>query len=122
VIALRNQKGKTLIDIVDKLSPAQKEITQKLRSLVKKALPEIEETVKWGNITYILKSKNLAWIILNDNHVDFGFFRGAEHSSKFLEGTGKGLRHIKIRESKDINEAEIERLLLEAAKLENTFS
>lgn len=106
---------------MDKLSPAQKEITQELRSLVKKALPEIEETVKWGNITYILKSKNLAWIILYDDYLDFGFFRGAELSSKLLEGTGKGLRHIKIKEIKDINEAEIERLLLDAAKLETAF-
>ena len=50
--------------------------------------------------------------------MNFGFFRGAELSSKLLEGTGKGLRHIKIKTGKDIDEAEIARLLKDAAKLE----
>jgi hypothetical protein len=51
--------------------------------------------------------------------VDFGFFRGAELSSKLLEGTGKGLRHIKIRSQKGVDLVELTRLLEDAAKLEN---
>jgi hypothetical protein len=51
--------------------------------------------------------------------VDFGFFRGAELSSKLLEGTGKGLRNIKIRSQKGVDLVELTRLLEDAAKLEN---
>jgi hypothetical protein len=35
-----------------------------------------------------------------------------------LEGTGKGLRHIKIPNEKDVQAKEIERLLVEARKLD----
>lgn len=38
-------------------------------------------------------------------------------NSKLLEGTGKGLRHIKIREMKDIKKRETSKLLKEAPKL-----
>ena len=75
------------------------------------------ETVKWGNITYLLGENNLAWILIYSDHVDYGFFRGAELNSQSLEGTGKGLRHIRINDDKSLNEKEIMRLLQEVAKL-----
>ena len=115
---MRKTKGKTLEEIVGNLDPQQKGIAEKLRSIVKKTLPDITETVKWGNITYLLDAKNLAWIIFYKDHADFGFFKGAKLKSKLLEGTGKNLRHIKIRENNDIKEPEITRLLKDAEKLE----
>ena len=111
-------KGKTLEEIAAKLNPPQRKIADKLRTLTKKTLPEIIETVKWGNITYLLDGKNLAWIIFYKNHVDFGFFRGTELESKLLEGTGKGIRHIKIPNDEDVPTEEIAKLLIEAMKLE----
>ena len=74
---MRQQKGTTVNEILGKLEGQQKDTTEKLRSLLKKALPHAEETVKWGNITYLLHGKNVAWIIQYKDHVDFGFFRGA---------------------------------------------
>jgi hypothetical protein len=41
-------------------------------------------------------------------------------NSKLLEGTGKNMRHIKMRRITDINQAEITRLLEKAAELEQT--
>jgi hypothetical protein len=114
---MRKFKGKTVEEIIGSLDAQQREIVGKLRSTAKKTLPKIVETVKWGNITYLLGDKNLAWIIIYKDHVDFGFFRGAELESKLLEGTGKGLRHIKIRSSSDLDEPEITRLLKRAAEL-----
>jgi hypothetical protein len=70
-----------------------------------------------GNITYLLGENNLAWILIYGDHVDYGFFRGAELNSQSLEGTGKGLRHIRINGDKSLNEQEILRLIKEAAKL-----
>ena len=117
---MRNTKGANVEKILESLSPEKKELTEQLRSIVKKVLPEIEETVKWGNITYLLNGENLAWIIVYDEHVDLGFFRGTELNSKLLEGTGKNLRHIKIKNKNELNEAEITRLLEKAAELEKT--
>ena len=47
---------------------------------------------------------------------DFGFFRGGKLDSSQLEGTGKALRHIKIRSAGEVDEAEIKRLLKKAAE------
>jgi uncharacterized protein YdhG (YjbR/CyaY superfamily) len=46
-----NSKGQSLQEILEKLKLEQKETVEKLRSLTKTALPNIVETVKWGNIT-----------------------------------------------------------------------
>ena len=115
---MRKLKGKTVEEIVGSLEPEQEEIVAKLRSIVKRVFPEIVETVKWGNITCLMDGENLAWIIIYKDHVDFGFFKGAELKSNLLEGTGKGLRHIKIRSSNEIDEKELIALLKKAAELE----
>ena len=94
-----------------------RELAQKLRRLVKKTLPDVVETVKWGNPMYLLDGKNLAWIVGYKDHADLGFFAGSKLDSKLLEGTGKGIRHIKVRKEDDIKEAEFVRLLKETARL-----
>jgi hypothetical protein len=110
-------KGKSVREIMESFSPQWREVAEMLRALMKKTLPKCVETVKWGNITYVQDDKNLAWIIAYKDHLDFGFFRGAQLESKRLEGTGKGLRHIKIRAEEDIDEKEFARLIKDAAKL-----
>jgi len=112
-----NFKGKSIEEILKKFDPEKKATANKLRTIVKKTLPDAEETIKWGNITYLYNGKNLCWICAYQNHLDFGFFQGAKLKSPLLEGTGKGLRHIKIRTKEDINEKEIGRLLRETAGL-----
>ena len=67
----------------------------------------------------MLNGKESSWILSYKDHVDHGFFRGAELESKLLEGTGKDLRHIKIANEKDVPANEIARLLVEASKLGN---
>lgn len=114
---MREQKAKTVEGILKTLGPKEKEITQKLRGIVKNALPDAVETVRWGNITYRLDGKNVSWLIAYKDHIDFGFFKGALLKSDRLEGTGKGLRHIKARTQADIDEVEFTRLLKEAAKI-----
>jgi len=114
---MKNVKGTTLEEIVAKLDSQQKRIADDLRSLTRRVLPEIAETIRWGNITFKLKGKDLSWIIFYKDHVDYGFFRGAELKSELLEGTGKGMRHVKMPNDGDIPSEEIAKLLVEASKL-----
>jgi len=53
------------------------------------------------------------------NHVTFGFPRGRslQDSSKLLEGTGKNLRHVKLREISNVHDANLKQLILEAKAL-----
>ncbi len=110
-------KGKTVEAILESFDPEWRKVAEGLRRSVKKTLPGVVETVKWGNITYLLNDKNLAWIIAYKDHLDFGFFMGAQLKSQRLEGKGKGLRHIKVRSAADIDEKEFARLIRDAARL-----
>lgn len=110
-------KGKDVETYVKSLDPPMMDLTKRLHTIIKKALPHATETIKWGNPTYTIGGKNVAWVLNYKDHVDLGFFMGAKLKSKLLEGTGKGLRHIKIWTESDINEDEFTRLLKDAAKL-----
>lgn len=105
--------------VVGKLPGSQKEIAQALRTLVLETGPGLRETVKWRNPTYIGKG-NVAWLIVYKDHVDLGFFKGTslKDPNQLLEGTGKGLRHVKIHAKSDIKPALLRPLINEAIALD----
>lgn len=111
-------KHLTIDQYLTELSPDGLERTNQLRAIIKKALPEITETVdSWGHLSYTLNGKPIAWMINYDHYTNFGFTFGARLQSHRLEGTGKNFRHIKVRSAENIDEAEFTLLLHEAAKL-----
>jgi hypothetical protein len=112
-------KGKDVEAFVKVVEPGKRALIEKLRAFVKSQAPQLKEQIKWGNICWIGKS-NVCWIIVYNDHVDFGFFKGAElkDPKKLLEGTGKGLRHVKVRAASDIKEMEFAGLLKEAVALD----
>jgi len=112
-------KPKTIEEVLGKFEPEQTAIAQKLRSLVKTALPDASETVRRGVLTYVLNNKDFARIHLYKDHVDLGLLVGSKLDAKLLQGKGteKDIRHVKIVSMKNMDEAEITRLLKEAAAL-----
>ena len=112
-------KEKTIKEILNKLDLRQKEITEKLRSLIKKTVPDAVEMVRQGKITYAISGKDFAWISESKNHVDLDFVCGTRLGSVNLKGRGKGrdIRHIKINAVANIDKKELLRLLKEAAEL-----
>ena len=112
-------KPKTLEEILKNVTPEQKEITQKLRSLINNAVPDAMETVRRGKITFVTSGKDFARISVYTDHVDLQLIGGTKLSSSLLKGTGSGkdLRHIKITSVKNIDETEFTRLLRDAAAI-----
>ncbi len=100
------------------MSP-QKGIVQALRELVLETSPYLQEQVKWRNATYTRKG-NVCWIIIYKDHTDFGFFRGTElkDPKKLLEGTGKGLRHVKLWAPEDVKPADLKPLIENAIAID----
>ncbi len=94
-------------------------IVSKLRSISKKSIPRAIESIKWGHPNYSINGKNIASMSEQSKYVNLYFFSGAKLSSKLLEGTGKGMRHIRINTPEDINERAISLLFKQAAKLES---
>ena len=94
-------------------------VAKGIRALVKKSVAGCEEYVNpWKIPTFDLNGP-LCFYMVAKEHVIFGFMRGAmlRDPGKLLEGTGKYLRHVKLRSPTDVRRAEVRALLKEAAAL-----
>lgn len=78
-------------------------ILDHLRQLIFKAVPDINEDFKWNMPVYRQKSL-CCYISVHKDHINLGFHKGIYLSDPLhlLEGTGKELRHYKIRTMADI--------------------
>jgi hypothetical protein len=100
-------------------NPALKSLAETLRRLVKKAVPESSETVNpWGIPTFDSHGP-FCLLMVGKNHVTFGFSRGTSltDSTGLLEGTGKNLRHVKLKTSEQVRDPNLRKLIVEAAAL-----
>jgi hypothetical protein len=102
---------------VSKVDPKLRKQFEKLRSIVKRALPGATEAVKWGVPFYSLNGVGVAAMADYSEHVNLALMQGAKLSSDLLEGTGKGMRHITVKTLAEIKETEFIRLLREAGAL-----
>lgn len=102
----------------DNLAPEGRATAQALHKAVIAAAPDLEQTVKWGNLVYQRQGQHLLAVVAHKAHASLQFFHGAALAEAHpeLEGTGKGLRHLKCRYSQPIDEALVQRLVREAVE------
>ena len=87
---------------------------EQIRSIILKCSKELKEDIKWITPTYNL-NKLVCSIHAHKAHLALNFFNGAKlKSCELLEGTGKGMRHLKFKTLKDIDKAKIQLLVNEA--------
>lgn len=105
-------------EILSSVSPSQKTIIEKLRSLIKKVVPEAVEKVRQKKIAYAVGGKDFVWINPFTDHVDLDFMCGARLLSGDLKGRGKKgtVQHLEIADENDINEEKIKKLIEEASE------
>jgi hypothetical protein len=72
--------------------------------LVKQVAPEFTTTVKWGQGCFAVGDEHRAFIHAAPDHVQFGFYIGAKLKDPqgVLVGSGKFVRHVKVRATRDI--------------------
>ena len=116
--------GGTFEDAIADAPPKMKTIARAARKLIATVMPGVTE-VPWvneQNIGYGVgpkkMSEHFAYIMPHKSHVNLGFMYGAdlEDPSNLLEGTGKKLRHIKLRTMDDLNHSGVKKLMLAASK------
>ena len=90
-----------------------------VRALVKKTVNGVEEYVNPWKIPSFDSNGPLCCFMVGKEHVTFAFMRGAAlpDPEKLLEGTGKGVRHVKLRSVADVKRPGVKKLIVEAAKL-----
>ncbi|MGH9389858.1 MAG: DUF1801 domain-containing protein [Vicinamibacteria bacterium] len=102
--------------------PRHRPLLRLLRKVVRDALPEAGEELKWGQPCYLVGGEKVACLCVIGDHVNLGFFRGAavDGSEGSLDGSGKGMRHITVGVPSDIKRREFTILLRQAAGLETS--
>jgi hypothetical protein len=92
-------------------------IIRALRQFVKRIEPGLSEAVKWGNGCWVGGNGPVAYVYSDTGYVQFGFFSGSslKDPKGLLQGKGKYVRHIKVRDRSAIDERAFSALLRQAA-------
>ena len=89
-------KSSSVEEWLAQLLPEHRAAASRLRRMVREVDPDLREAMKWGNPVYSLES-DVIYIADQRQYVQLGFFAGADMPDphELIEGTGKGMRHIK---------------------------
>src|SRR6187551_4056289 len=101
----------TFDELIANVAPELASIARRLRAVIRAVDPGTVETVRLGDnaATYGVGPKKMtdgyAYIMPMRGYINLGFYQGAvlADPERLLEGTGKGLRHVKIRSLAEAN-------------------
>ncbi|MHC2990470.1 hypothetical protein OB13_02305 [Pontibacter sp. HJ8] len=91
-------------DFIQQAPADQKQILEAIRQLLHESVPDVREEFKWGRPVF-RTTQDFAYFKTAKAYVTLGFFdfNKLEDKSNRLEGTGKAMRHIKLRTMADID-------------------
>jgi hypothetical protein len=116
---IEGKPARVWIDAYVKKAGKLEGVTKALRALLKKTLKGGEEYVNPWKIPSFDSNGPLCCFMTGKEHVTFAFMRGAAlpDPEKLLEGTGKGVRHVKLRSVAEVKSPAVKKLIAAAAKL-----
>jgi hypothetical protein len=91
-------------DFINKAPEDQKKIMEAIRKLIHEVVPNVVEEFKWSRPVF-KADKDFAYLQTTKKHVTLGFFNfeKLDDPNGLLEGTGKDMRHIKIKSMNDFD-------------------
>jgi hypothetical protein len=121
---MKNQSVQTLLEDIRLVSEQNYEIVEAVRALVQKTFETTLEEVKYGGILF-RSGVQFGGVFAYKTHVTVEFGNGAKiiDTFGFLEGSGKGRRHVKllsVAQIKDKKLAQYLPLALQASKQEDS--
>ncbi len=108
-------KSKEVDQYIEKFDDERGAILRRLRSIILRTFPDLKEEMKMGVPWY----GGFFYLVALKDHVNMGFCFGGslKKYEKELEGSGKYMRHIKIRSLKEVDEKKIVRLMKETDRI-----
>jgi hypothetical protein len=105
-----------ITDYIENAPSEQTTIMQTIRSLIHESVPEVTEEFKWSRPVFRV-TKDFAYLKTSKNYVTLGFnnFQKIDDPGGKLEGTGKDMRHIKLRSVNDIDPVELKKWFVAVA-------
>ena len=112
----------TFDELLAGVEPDLAAIARRLRAIIRAVDVSTVETVRLGDnaATYGVGPKKMtdgyAYIMPMRGYINLGFYQGAvlADPERLLEGTGKGLRHVKIRSLAEANRPPVRALVAAA--------
>jgi len=115
---MKPYKGKDIDGYLTSLEKDKLPVVQELRKIIREAIPDSKEKIKWGTLVFA-KDEVIGAIMVHKEQVNLQLRRGSELTDKedMLEGDGKSMRHLTFKETSDIRKCPVKVLLKEAGRL-----
>jgi hypothetical protein len=112
-------RSKNVDSWISEHDPVIRRICHALRDLILTTEPRLKESIKWSNPVYE-KTGRVIYLSAKDSYVSLGFFNGAALTDPEgeIEGSVKSMRHLKVRELEDVDEAALVSWIREAVALD----
>lgn len=107
--------------IKKKVLPEHRKVVALLREFIREAVPDVEESIYYGQPMYKRKNLVFAWITPSKKGIALSFQRGVKFEDKhgLLEGNGKWSRYVRIKNVDDLNKEALRYYIKQAIKLTN---
>jgi hypothetical protein len=101
-------------------NPALRIVVAGLKKLVKELVPGTKETVNAWGVPMFVAQNPFAFYMVGKKHVTFGFpfATSLPDPEGLLEGTGKNMRHVKLRSPEDLEQEGLLELIVAASRFE----
>lgn len=101
---------KTIDEYLENIKPDQKKELQRVRKIINKVLPEVEETISWGMPTFKYQGKNIIHMAAFKNHMSiFGNLDKVKDKLGDLTMSSKGTLQFTV--DKPVPETVIESII-----------
>ena len=116
---IEGKEGRLWIDAYVQRAGKHEPVAKAIRELVSKTVKGCEEYVSPWKTPAFDSNGPLCVFVVQKDHVTLAFLRGAilPDPDKLLQGTGKGVRNLKLRTLDDVRRPGVKKLIEEAAKL-----
>lgn len=109
----------TFDELIAGFDPEIMSISRNLRTLILKIHPEVVEVVRLGDgaASYGIGPKKMSeaysYIMPKESYVNLGLYYGVSlvDPAGIIEGTGKNLRHVKVRSIRDVTKPALGELI-----------
>jgi len=93
------------------------EVVAMLVATLRRDLPDPTEHIHHGSPWFYSRGRSVGYVATYKDHVNLGLRFGAEldDPDRLLEGTGKSIRHVKLRSIEDVPRTRLEALVHRAA-------
>ena len=111
---------KTFEEWLEGVEPGLRPLAVELRRMFLEAGPDLRELIKWGNPCFERKVRVFYLASQGDRYVTLGLWQGAllPNPEGLIEGTGKRMRHVKIRGAEELGVPAVGRIIRQALEID----